>query len=273
MSLRGLAAAAACAALALACSSPSRAPREPARLTGTATYRERIALPAAARLEVQLVDATEGQETTPLVAERLIEAPGQVPIAFSLDYDPRAIDARRTYALRVRIRVGEDVWFANPFDVRVLTGGNPNQVEVLLDRVSAGGAPAPGGGGRAQDPDPPNVDPRVKAVRDEARAIDARLDRLDMREVVQGSELLQLWTEGDAPVKLVVTDTSRLRRSSSYYFRGGELFWARDATAGYEFENGALVLRTDAALTPLAELSGGGGVLNAVRSHLAQFGL
>ena len=127
------------AVVAIGCAQSS-SPRRTANLTGTITYRERIALPPAARVEVQLVDATDENETAPLVAERLMDAPGQVPIAFSLAYDPASIHANHTYALRVRIRVDEDIWFASPYDVRVLTAGNPAQVELQLERVSASGA-------------------------------------------------------------------------------------------------------------------------------------
>jgi putative lipoprotein len=260
--------------LGVAACSQSRAPRPTAELAGTITYRERIALPATARVEIQLLDVTDPDEPSPpLVAERLLDAPGQVPIAFSLGYDPDAVDANRTYSLRVRVRVGEDLWFASPFDLRVLTGGNPDRVEVLLDRVSDVDVSS-GIARTAPDPDPPNLDPRVKALREEARSIDARLDRYDMREIpIEGARLLQLWFDGERPIKLVVSDTGRLTRTTSYYFRDGRLFWVRGPSAGWAFENESPVLRTDAKLAPLADTSGGSGVLGEARSHLAEFGL
>jgi putative lipoprotein len=262
-------------ALGVAACSQSRPPRPTAELAGTITYRERMALPASARVEIQLLDVTDaGEPSPPLVAERLLDAPGQVPIAFSLGYDPAAIDANHTYSLRVRVRVGDELWFASPFDLRVLTGGNPDRVEVLLDRVSSGVDVSSGIARTAPDPDPPNLDPRVKALREEARGIDARLDRYDMREIpIADSRLLQLWFDDDRPIKLVVSDTGRVTRTSSYYFRDGALFWVRDPSAGYAFQGPVLVLRTDAQLTPLSDVSGGNGVLNQVRGYLEEFGL
>jgi putative lipoprotein len=257
----GLVAFALLAALAAGCAEP-KAQRGPATLTGTITYRERIALPPAAHVEIQLVDATDPDVTSPLIAERLIDAPGQVPIAFSLAYDPATLKASRTYALRVRIRVGDDVWFASPFDLRVLTGGNPSQVEVQLERVSAGGAVAPSVSLRDADPDPPNLDPRVKSARDEARAIDARLDRLDMREITDGPERtgfqprrLCLWVRDDQPVKLTVTEASqagRIAPTAAYYFRDGQLFWVRSPNGGYLFEGNTLTTWLDGQLKPVA---------------------
>lgn len=261
-------------ALSVAACSQSRTPKALSELAGTITYRERIALPADARIEIQILDVTDVSEPTPpLVAERLLDAPGQVPIAFSLGYDPKSIDANHTYSLRVRVRVGEELWFASPFDLRVLTGGNPDHVEVMLDRVSGDVDVASGIARSAPDPDPPNLDPRVKALRDEARGIDARLDRYDMREIVEGPRRLQLWFDDDRPIKLVVSDSGRLTRTSSYYFRDGALFWVRDPGAGYAFQDQVLVLRTDAKLTPLADASGASGVLGEARGYLAEFGL
>jgi uncharacterized lipoprotein YbaY len=273
------------AALALACAQQPKSDGRTGAITGTITYRERIALPEAARVEVQLVDATDPDESEPLVAERLIDRPGQVPIPFSLAYDPRTIASSRTYALRVRIRVGDDVWFASPVDVRVLTGGSPSQLEMQLERVSADGGAMPHVAARNVDPDPPNLDPRAKAAREEARAIDARLDRLDMREVTEGigrtgfePRRLQLWVREDEPVKLTVRDAVPAGRPvapASYYFRDGALFWVRAPDGGYLFDGDALVLRLDGHLapTPNAKPEDATRVKNEVRASLATFGL
>lgn len=275
------------AVLAVGCAQP-KAPRSSANLTGTITYRERIALPPTARVELQLVDATDENAPSPLVAERLIDEPGQVPIAFSLTYDPASISANHTYALRVRIRVDQDIWFASPFDVRVLTAGNPTQVELQLERVSASGAIIPSASSRGNDSDPPNLDPRAKSARDDARAIDAQLDRFDMREVTDGPERagfeprrLRLWVRDDQPVKLTVTEASQAGRTataSSYYFRDGQLFWVRTPSAGYLFEGNALTLSLDAHLQPFANAQSSdphqqARLQSEIHSALAEFGV
>ncbi len=274
------------AAFASGCA-PSRGPRGSANLSGTITYRERIALPPNARVEVQLVDATDENVPSPLVAERLIDTPGQIPIAFSLAYDPASIRASHTYALRVRIRVDQDIWFASPFDVRVLTAGNPTQVELQLNRVSASGAIVPAAALRGDDPDPPGLDPRAKSARDEARAIDARLDRLDMREVTDGPERtgfeprrLRLWVRDDQPVKLTVIEAARAGGTAtavSYYLRDGQLFWVRAPSGGYLFEGNALTLSLDAHLQPSAKAASAEAqqarLQAELRSALAEFGV
>jgi putative lipoprotein len=259
------------AALLVACA-PPRAPQPAAALTGTISYRERIALPETARVEIQILDVTDEDADPTLITEKLLDHPGQVPIAFSIGYDPHSIQASHTYALRVRIHVGDDLWFASPFDLRVLTAGNPTRVAAVLDRISAGG-PLAKGAGRVEDADPPGIDPRVRALRDEARAIDARLDRFDMREITEGPTQLRLWEDDDQPVKLEVADSGPITRPSSYYFRDGTLFWMRGPSGGYAFEGQQLVLRTDARLTPVADPGSGAGVLNELAARLALFGL
>ena len=265
---------AACAGLlVVAACTQTRPPKsELSAVSGQITYRERMALPDTARVELQILDVTDEEADPTLVSEKLIEAPGQVPIAFSIGYDPRAIDPNHTYALRAKIRVGDDLWFASSFDVRVLTGGNPTRVEVLLDQISAG-APIARRDARIDDPDPPNLDGRVRAVREEARAIDARLDRYDMREITEGPTQLRLWVDQDRPVKLEVADASPAARPSSYYFRDGRLFWMRSQTGGYAFDGEQLVVRTDGKLTPMTDPGSGTVVLRELGSQLALFGL
>jgi putative lipoprotein len=264
---------AACALVAVvAACSQSRPPRDVATVSGTVTYRERMALPETARVEIQILDVTNEDAEPSLVSEKLVEAPGQVPIAFSIAYDPRSIDPTHTYALRVKIRVGDELWFASPFDLRVLTAGNPTRAEIVLDGISAG-APIARRDARVDDPDPPGLDARVRAVREEARAIDARLDRFDMREITEGPTQLRLWIDDDRPVKLEVSDAGPVARPSSYYFRDGRLFWLRSQTGGYAFEGEQLVVRTDGRLTPIADPGSGTVVLRELGSRLALFGL
>jgi putative lipoprotein len=258
-------------ALVAACAQP-RTPPPAAALNGTITYRERMALPDTARVELQILDVTDEDAEPALVTEKLMETPGQVPIAFTMPYDPHAIDANHTYALRAKIRVGDDLWFASPFDLRVLTAGNPTRADVVLDRISAGGPVGRRDLG-VEDPDPPGLDARVRTVREQARAIDARLDRYDMREITEGPTQLRLWVEADRPVKLEVADPSPALRPSSYYFRDGRLFWMRSATGGYAFDGEQLVLRTDGKLMPIDDPGSGTVVLRELGAQLALFGV
>ena len=76
-------------------------------LTGTATYRERIALPPDSRLVVTISDVSLADAPSTTIAETEVATAGrQVPLPFSLAYDPGRIEPRRTYAVSARILDG-----------------------------------------------------------------------------------------------------------------------------------------------------------------------
>ncbi len=76
-------------------------------LSGTALYRERIALPPDARLIVRINDVSRMDAPAPVIAETEIATQGkQVPLAFTLRYDPTRIEARGRYAVSARILDG-----------------------------------------------------------------------------------------------------------------------------------------------------------------------
>lgn len=112
-------------------------------IIGTASFRERIALPPNAVFEAVLEDVSRADAPAVEIARTTIEGPGQPPIAFSLAVDRSAIDERLTYAVRTRIRVGERLMFTSDTLHRVLTRGAPSEVTVLMRRV--------GGSTEAQD--------------------------------------------------------------------------------------------------------------------------
>jgi putative lipoprotein len=110
-------------------------------VSGTVGYRERMALPPTAVVQVQLVDVSKQDVASTTIAETSIEAAGkQVPIPFELAYNPAAIDANRTYAVRATIREGTALLFTTTSSHQVITRGNPTRVDLMLQRVT-GSAP------------------------------------------------------------------------------------------------------------------------------------
>lgn len=76
-------------------------------LTGTATYLQRIALPPDSRLIVTISDVSLADAPSTTIAE--VETPTagrQVPLPFSLTYDPARIQPRHSYAVSARILDG-----------------------------------------------------------------------------------------------------------------------------------------------------------------------
>jgi uncharacterized lipoprotein YbaY/heat shock protein HslJ len=106
-------------------------------ISGTITYRERIALSPQAVVEISLQDVSRADAPAKLIAHQRITNPGQVPIPFEIRYKPEDIDERMTYAVQARILEGGRPMFINDTHTAVLTRGAGNRVEMVLVRVQA----------------------------------------------------------------------------------------------------------------------------------------
>jgi putative lipoprotein len=107
-----------------------------APVRGTATYRERIALPANAVFEASLEDVSRAGAPAELIARVRNEQPGNPPIPFVIAYDPGRINQSHTYAVRARILVDDRLWFATDQHYPVLTAGRGSDVQLLLRRAN-----------------------------------------------------------------------------------------------------------------------------------------
>ena len=124
------------------------------RVTGTASYRERVALAPDAVFEAELQDVSRGDAPARVIGRARKSNPGQVPIAFEISYDPRRIDAAGRYAVRATIHQGGRLRFTSDRSYPVLTQGHGSVVTILMRGAPAGegepgGAREPGG---AADP-------------------------------------------------------------------------------------------------------------------------
>ena len=125
------------------------------RVTGTITYRERMALSPDAVVEVKLSDVSRADAPAITIGEQVIENPGQVPIDFEIGYDPDAIDERLTYSVQARIIEGGNLAFINDTAYNVITRNNPDHVDMVLVRVGESpGEPAPTEPAMAETPAP-----------------------------------------------------------------------------------------------------------------------
>jgi len=110
-------------------------------LPGQVTYRERIALPDLAQLEIQLID-----QTLPNLPPRLdVKAPighGQVPLNFTLNFDDAIIIPEHSYALIASISVEGGLLFRNfePYGVNPLAPAQP--VLIVTNLVGQTATPA-----------------------------------------------------------------------------------------------------------------------------------
>jgi len=106
-----------------------------AQVTGVASYRERIAVPPGAQLEVVLADVSRMDAPSETLGKAVQENVGQPPYAFAIPYQPERIIPSHRYAVRARLTVGSRLLFTTVTMYPVITNGNPSDVKLMLKHV------------------------------------------------------------------------------------------------------------------------------------------
>ena len=109
-------------------------------VTGSVTWRERMALPPGAVLEVTVEDISRADAPSVALARFAVAPVGSPPLAFELDVP--APDPRATVSVRASIRDGARLLFTTDTVSPVLTRGATAQVDLMLVGVDV--PPGPG---------------------------------------------------------------------------------------------------------------------------------
>lgn len=117
--------------LALAGAGAARA----ATLEGTATYRERMALPPGAVFEATLQDVPKGGALPKVLGRATLDPAGQPPFRFAIDYDPAAIRPGGHYVVNATVSVRGGLLFVTTAPRRVLAAGASAPVQLMLVRA------------------------------------------------------------------------------------------------------------------------------------------
>lgn len=107
------------------------------RLSGSAFYRERIALPPDAALHVEFIDLAEPKAVLGSVT---VAPSGQVPIAFDVIVGANKLSKGKAYAMRAHIEVGGTAWFSTPEPIPVDPGKIGEPVSLFLVQAADKGA-------------------------------------------------------------------------------------------------------------------------------------
>jgi putative lipoprotein len=107
------------------------------RVTGTVTYRARIALPPGAELTVRVLDVARADAPAVVVAETVIEVVHQVPIPFELELDPARLDDRGRFTVAAQIHVGGRLRWTTDTAVPVSPTESTTDLELVLVMVGA----------------------------------------------------------------------------------------------------------------------------------------
>lgn len=106
---------------------------------GTASYLQRIALPAGAVFEAHVLDVSRADAPAAIVGSTRTDNPGNPPIAFAIDVDPAKIDQRHRYVVRATIRADGRLMFTTDTAYPVLTQGAGRDVALRLVAAERGG--------------------------------------------------------------------------------------------------------------------------------------
>ncbi len=106
-----------------------------AAVTGTVTYRERIAMPEDAVVIVSLEDTSLMDVPAEQIGVQVIESPGNVPVSFSVGFVPAAIVDNHSYSVRATITSGDRLLWTTDTNYPVITRGNPLTADLLLVAV------------------------------------------------------------------------------------------------------------------------------------------
>ena len=111
-------------------------PAATASVTGTATYRERMALPPGAVFEAVIEDISKADAPAVILGRSEVTSI-QVPVSFTVPYDPAKLDPRARYSVRARILVEGRLWFTSDTVHPVLRDAGDSRVDIVMRRVAS----------------------------------------------------------------------------------------------------------------------------------------
>jgi uncharacterized lipoprotein YbaY len=106
------------------------------KVTGTVTYRERIAFDPAWTVTVELLDVSRADAPSEPFSTQNLKDADALPVPYELLYDPSSIDPKHEYAVRAKITEGGRLLWTSDTRHAVLTRGAPSHVEIVVRRVA-----------------------------------------------------------------------------------------------------------------------------------------
>ena len=103
-----------------------------AKVTGTASYRERIALPPGAIFEAVLEDVTLADAPAQELGRTTSEDPGNPPFEFEIGFDKDSVEQTHRYSVRAQVSVGRRLMFVSDTLNPVLSHGAPSDVQIWM---------------------------------------------------------------------------------------------------------------------------------------------
>ena len=113
----------------------STAPATGIAITGSISYLQKIALTDKSVAEIKLIDVTLKNAPELLVSRQFISPAGQIPIKFTLPYNPAQIDPTHKYEVRARILEAGKPVFVSKIIYPALSNGSASTFDLRLEMV------------------------------------------------------------------------------------------------------------------------------------------
>jgi putative lipoprotein len=113
----------------------SGADSAPAYVSGNIVVRDGVEIPAGAEISVSLEDVSRQDAPAEILSRVEIPVDRAFPIPFEIPYDPSWIESRKSYAVRALIWVAGELRYISTTHHHVLTHGNPEAIDVLVEAV------------------------------------------------------------------------------------------------------------------------------------------
>lgn len=113
------------------------AAQSPSTITGSAFFRERIAIPPNSTFEATLEDVSRADAPAKILGTARIENAGNPPYKFSIAYDPAKIAQSRSYVVRARILSNNQLMFISDGFPVLTRGKGADAGEILMRRAPA----------------------------------------------------------------------------------------------------------------------------------------
>ncbi|MBW2683925.1 MAG: YbaY family lipoprotein [Deltaproteobacteria bacterium] len=104
-------------------------------ITGSVWYRERMMVPPDAVISISLEDVSRMGVSAKVIATTGFTAQGGPPWDFSLEYDPRKLNDKGRYGLRVRIEADGRLMFINMEHIPAFEHDSSTPIKIMVSRV------------------------------------------------------------------------------------------------------------------------------------------
>jgi uncharacterized lipoprotein YbaY len=125
-------------ALAAGCADMALSPPENIDriVTGTVTFTEPATLPADAQVTIRVLDTSQTNGLSKIIADRTIKGGGPSPIAFKIEFRAEEALVRRGLNLEARIEYGGKVQLFNANSFAITSANLSSPHEVAVEKIS-----------------------------------------------------------------------------------------------------------------------------------------